>query len=250
MNRLLSFLIFIHMIPAGMHASEGVILLHGLARTADSMEKMAQALGDAGYTVLNKGYPSRKGSIEELSESAIGAALRDPRLSGCSRINFVTHSLGGILVRSYFKRHSGERPGRVVMLGPPNQGSEVVDRIGDWSLFKALNGPAGTELGTGPGSTPKQLGAVDFELGVIAGDRSINWINSLMIEGSDDGKVSVNNTRVAGMKEHAVVHVSHPVLMKRREVIDLTLRFLRHGSFIPPNPLGIRKHLNPINLGT
>jgi hypothetical protein len=117
------------------------------------------------------------------------------------------------------------------MLGPPNQGSEVVDQIGGWRLFTAINGPAGQQLGTGQDSVPNQLGPVDFELGVIAGDRSINWINSLMISVPDDGKVAVERTKVAGMKAHRVVHVTHPFLMKNRAVIRETIHFLRHGRF-------------------
>ena len=153
------------------------------------MRKMEVALRNAGFCVENIAYPSRTASVEKLSDDTIGKALETPALNGCSKIHFVTHSLGGILVRSYFKRHKLERLGRVVMLGPPNQGSEVVDALGSWSIFRKLNGPAGGELGTKPESTPNQLGPVEVELGVIAGDRSINWINSLMIEGPDDGKV-------------------------------------------------------------
>jgi len=197
------------------------------------MEKMELKLKDAGFIALNVDYPSRTAAIETLSDAAIGAALQDPRLKNCSKIHFVTHSLGGILVRSYFKRHESFRLGRVVMLGPPNQGSEVVDTIGSWWLFRKLNGPAGNELRTDNESTPNMLGAVDFELGVIAGDRSINWINSMMIEGPDDGKVSVAHTKVAGMKEHMVVHATHPYLMKNDEVIEETIRFLTTGSFKP-----------------
>ena len=199
------------------------------------MEKMEFKLKDAGFIVLNVDYPSRTAPIETLSEAAIGAALQDPRLKNCSKIHFVTHSLGGIMVRSYFKRHESFRLGRVVMLGPPNQGSEVVNTIGSWWLFGKLNGPAGDELGTDNESTPNMLGPVDFELGVIAGDRSINWINSMMIEGADDGKVSVERTRVYGMKEHIVVHATHPYLMKNDEVIEKTIRFLKTGSFNPDN---------------
>ncbi len=197
------------------------------------MEKMESKLTEAGFVVLNVDYPSRTAPIETLSEAAIGTALQDPRLKNCSKIHFVTHSLGGIMVRSYFKRHESSMLSRVVMLGPPNQGSEVVDSIGSWWFFKKLNGPAGTELGTDNESTPNMLGAVDFELGVIAGDRSINWINSMMIEGLDDGKISVERTRVAGMKEHIVVHATHPYLMKNDEVIEGTIRFLKTGSFNP-----------------
>ena len=197
------------------------------------MEKMESKLTDAGFIVLNVDYPSRIATIETLSDAAIGAALQDPRLKNGSKIHFVTHSLGGILVRSYFKRHEPSRLGRVVMLGPPNQGSEVVDTMGSWWLFRKLNGPAGNQLGTDNESTPNMLGPVDFELGVIAGDRSINWINSMMIEGADDGKVSIKRTKVDGMKEHMVVHATHPYLMKNDEVIEETICFLKTGSFKP-----------------
>jgi len=220
-------LIFATTLPA----PDGVVLLHGLCRTSTSMQKIAVAVRQAGFRVENMDYPSRTASIAELSDAAIGNALGNPALKECAKIHFVTHSLGGILVRSYFKRHPSTRLGRVVMLGPPNQGSEVVDKIGSWWLFRKLNGPAGVELGTGSGSTPNRLGPVAFELGVIAGDRSINWINSLMIEGRDDGKVSVERTQVAGMKAHVVVHATHPFLMKNKAAIKRTVRFLKTGTF-------------------
>lgn len=213
-------------------AYEAVILLHGMVRTDKSMAKMAAALEREGFVVVNVDYPSRTDTVAPLAAKVIPAALADPRLAGATRIHFVTHSLGGILVRQFLKANRPDRLGRVVMLGPPNQGSEVVDRIGDWRTFAALNGPAGRQLGTGPESVPSQLGPVDFELGVIAGDRSINWINSLMIPGPDDGKVSVARTKVAGMKAHRVLHATHPYLMKNRRAIRETIHFLRHGEFI------------------
>jgi len=217
------------------YAADGVILLHGLCRSSSSMVKMESALTEAGFIVENVDYRSRTASIQQLSDDAIGKVLEDPKLKACAKIHFVTHSLGGIMVRSYFKRHTCARLGRVVMLGPPNQGSEVVDKLGSWPAFRTLNGPAGGELGTGPDSTPNTLGPVDFELGVIAGDRSINWINSMMIAGKDDGKVSVERTKVTGMKEHLVVHATHPYLMKNKVVIENTVRFLKTGSFSQAN---------------
>ncbi|MDB6174077.1 MAG: hypothetical protein JWL59_3388 [Chthoniobacteraceae bacterium] len=159
--------------------------------------------------------------------------MASSELASCNKIHFVTHSLGGVLVRSYFARHREPRLGRVVMLGPPNQGSEVVDRLGGWKLFQLINGPAGNELGTGSQSTPNRLGKVGFELGIIAGDRSINWINSCMIAGIDDGKVSVARSRVDGMKEHIVVHSAHPFLMRNSTVIKLASHFLASGCFNP-----------------
>jgi hypothetical protein len=195
------------------------------------MSDMEAYLSQDGYVVLNCDYQSRTDSIESISYKTIGGALQSEKLMGCKRIHFVTHSLGGILVRSYFSRKTDARLGRVVMLGPPNKGSEVVDKIGIWRVFKFLNGPAGNELGTHDQSVPNQLGKVSFELGVIAGDRSINWINSLMIQGPDDGKVSVERTKVEGMKEHIVVHTTHPFMMKNKRVLRCTLSFLRSGTF-------------------
>lgn len=215
-------------------AADGVILLHGLARTPRSLGHLEAELTRAGFVVVNVGYPSRSAGIAQLGDTAITAALADPRLTPCHRIHFVTHSMGGILLRSYAARHPLPKPGRVVMLAPPNQGSEVVDRIGHWSLVRLINGPAGQELGTGHDATPNRLGPVPFELGVIAGNRSINWINSLMIAGPDDGKVSVERTKVAGMKAHLVLPVTHPLMMNDETVIAATLRFLRTGSFSPP----------------
>jgi hypothetical protein len=210
---------------------EYVILLHGLCRSGRSMIPMGQALTTAGYKVINMEYPSRSASIEKLSDDAIGRAVADCQRKNATTIDFVTHSLGGIMVRSYLARHAIPNLGRVVMLGPPNQGSEVVDKLGSWWLFRKINGPAGNELGTGPDSTPNRLGPANFCLGIIAGDRSINWINSLLIPGPDDGKVSVERTKLAGMKDHIVIHATHPMLMRNRTVIKQTIYFIQQGTF-------------------
>jgi len=215
-------------------AQEDVILLHGLCRTSHSMSKMERALTDAGFKVHNIQYPSRTAKIEKLADDAIGKAVADCEQHGTTRIHFVTHSLGGILVRSYLSRHPLPSLGRVVMLAPPNRGSEVVDKIGGWSLVEWINGPAGHELGTGPDSTPNRLGPATFPVGIIAGDRSINWINSMLIPGRDDGKVSIERTKLDGMADHIVIHATHPMTTRKRETIRQTIRFLRDGAFDHP----------------
>ncbi|HXR48160.1 MAG TPA: hypothetical protein VN784_12045, partial [Candidatus Limnocylindrales bacterium] len=121
--------------------------------------------------------------------------------------------------------------GRVVMLAPPNQGSEVADKLGWLFLYRWINGPAGVELGTDTKSAPNKLGPANFPVGVIAGDRSINWINSLLIPGRDDGKVSIERTKLAGMSDHLVIHATHPFIMKNREAIRQTIHFLQFGVF-------------------
>ena len=216
-------------------AQDDVILLHGLCRTSRSMSKMERALTDAGFRVHNVAYPSRTAAVATLADDTISKAVADCNQNG-GQIHFVTHSLGGILVRSYLTRHTVPSLGRVVMLGPPNRGSEVVDKIGGWSMFEWINGPAGHELGTGPDSTPNKLGPATFPVGIIAGDRSINWINSALIPGTDDGKVSIERTKLDGMADHIVIHATHPMMMRHREAIRQTIHFLRNGAFERPTP--------------
>jgi hypothetical protein len=195
------------------------------------METMAAAIAAEGYTVGNVDYDSRSAGVRELAETAVGGSLVSPEAQNASQVHFVTHSLGGILVRIYLSEHEIPNLGNVVMLGPPNQGSEIVDVLREWQLFDWINGPAGRELGTEDDSVPVSLGEVDFSVGIIAGDRSINWINSMMIPGPDDGKVSVVSTEVEGRLDHIVIHATHPFIMNNAEAIRQTLEFLKNGSF-------------------
>jgi len=208
-----------------------VILLHGLARTDASMRKMEGDLKASGYRVINVDYPSRKETIEMLAVQYIDQAIERCRDSPVEKIHFVTHSMGGILIRYYLSKKPLEELGRVVMLSPPNQGSEVVDKVGKLPGFYALNGPAGQQLGTDMGSLPNQLGSVNYPVGVITGNKTINPILSLLIPGEDDGKVAVERARLAGMSDFLVAPYTHPMIMKRDWVINQTRYFLRHGYF-------------------
>lgn len=211
-------------------------MLHGLARTEASMNALAEALEAADYLVVNYHYPSTSQTIEELAQRAIeaGTAKCDP---GSDTVHFVTHSMGGILVRQYLRDNTIDKLGRVVMLGPPNQGSEVVDKLAEVPGFKLINGPAGLQLGTGQWSVPNSLGPANFEVGVIAGSRSVNLILSALLPDSDDGKVTVENTRLEGMRDHITLPVTHPFMMRNPTVIEQVIYFLRHGTFRNTGPL-------------
>ena len=213
-------------------AAECVVLLHGLARTSSSFNVMQEALEEDGYLTANIDYPSREHEIAALADIAVGEGLATCRAGeDVEKIHFVTHSLGGILVRQYLSTETVDELGRVVMLGPPNQGSNAVDDLVGVPGFDWLNGPAGHQLGKGEASVPLALGPVDFELGVIAGNRTIDPITSAVLENPDDGRVSVEDTKVEGMDDFIIVKHSHAFMMRMKKPIELTKKFLRTGSF-------------------
>lgn len=219
-------------------AADTVVLLHGLGRGPLSMARLARDLRAEGFVVRNLSYRSQRADIRTLADATLGPVFASPPPSG-ERIHIVTHSMGGILVRQYLRDHgTPESLGRVVMLAPPNNGSELVDRLRKSALYRRLNGPAGVQLGTDAASVPRTLGPLpaDIEVGVIAGTVSLNPLFSSAIDGPDDGKVSVARTHVAGEADHLAVPHSHTWLMWRRPVLAAVRTFLHTGRFSPPPP--------------
>lgn len=209
---------------------EHVILLHGLARRARSMGVMARALRAAGYTTDAPDYPSTRAPIEDLARSVLPAAIA--RAGDAPRIHIVTHSMGGILARAYLQDHAPERLGRVVMFGPPNHGSALVNSLQNFPPFHWLYGPAAPQLAAGRrDSYLATLGPAPCPLGVIAGRRSINPITSALLTGPNDGTVTVAATRLAGMADHITLPVSHTLMMMSPLAMAQVRAFLRDGAF-------------------
>jgi len=215
-----------------MDSSDCVVLLHGLNRSWRAMSKMAKELQAAGYTTVNVDYPSQAASVEDLAPMVVNEGLEKCRETDAEQIHFVTHSIGGILLRYAHNESPIPELGRVVMLAPPNQGSEIVDLTKDWPGAELLSGAAGLQMGTDENSIPAQLGPVDFELGVVAGTGTISPFLSMMLPNPDDGKVSVARTRVEGMKDFLVVKNSHHFIVTSDKVIENTKQFLRTGKFL------------------
>lgn len=198
------------------------------------MSKISKVLAEHNYPVLNPGYPSREYSIEVLSELVISQSLEYCRARGAERIHFVTHSLGGILVRQYLELARISEFGRFVMLGPPNQGSELVGVYRNLPGFKHVVGPVGGQLVTNLGSVPGKLGSLTVDAGIISGTSTANPWTSLFLPNPNDGKVSVSSTNANGMCAHVQLPVSHRFMSRDNRVINNVLAYLASGCFSSP----------------
>jgi len=214
-------------------AVDCVVLIHGMGRSSKAMVSMQKALVNDGFVTVNLGYASTKKDIETIALEDYPLGVEHCLAVGPQYIHFVTHSLGGIVLRKAFSDKKPEKLGRVVMLSPPNQGSKLVDKIKDWWLFRKITGPAGQQLVSGPEGLPAQLGNADFNLGIITGSSHAffdSWFASI-IPGADDGKVSIESAQLEGMDDFLVTGDTHPFIMNSRYVQQETLHFLRHGKF-------------------
>ncbi|MEM7082126.1 MAG: alpha/beta hydrolase [Pseudomonadota bacterium] len=217
---------------ASEHDAEPVVLLHGLKRTRYSMNKIARGLDKAGFHTCNITYPSNRLPAVELV-----AFIRD-EISRCFGdttvpVKFVTHSMGGIMVRALAATGGTPRMGRVVMIAPPNHGSEIVDLHGNSALFRWLMGEVATQLGTGANSLPLRLGPAEFEVGVIAGEGLSNPMGLWVFDEPNDGTVAVRSTRLAGMSDFIVVPYGHTLIMRKPRVIEEVIHYFQHGVFSP-----------------
>ena len=207
---------------------EAVVLVHGLGRSQASMMVLAQRLEWAGYGVVTVGYKSLSTPFPETVATVRAAVERCCAES--PRIHFVGHSLGGLVIRGYLAETPPDQLGRVVLVAPPNQGSLFVDWLGEIPVATEVLGPVGSALGTDSTHIPATLPPPDYEMGIIAGNRSIQPIGHLAIPGPDDGIVSVEQTRVEGVPV-IVLPRSHAFITSSRYTAEAVIEFLRTGEF-------------------
>ena len=206
------------------------MLLHGIAAGSRSLRQLERAIASAEYDTLNLSYPSCTMPLTDLIEHVHGHSDWIARHGG--RTHFVTYSMGGLLARGYITRHRPVNLGRVVMLAPPNGGSEVADLLAGNILYRRIFGPAGEELTTSaPATLHRLLGQANYPLGIIAGNRFIDPLGWLLIPGPNDGRVSVARTRVPGMTDHVTIPATHFGMMRNGTAIDQTIHFLANGQF-------------------
>ena len=213
-----------------------LVLLHGLGRTKWSLWPVAREARRRGRTVHNLGYPSRSAPIETLAED-VGRQLRNTLASG-SPVDVVTHSMGGIVLRAAVASGivSPQSLHRVVMLAPPNHGSELADRLRDFTIYRLATGPAGQQIGTGEHSVPLRLPPAPFEVGIIAGRRSGKVLFGGLLGAESDGKVTVESARLEGMRDLVVVDRAHTFIMWAPDVLDYIFTFLETGRFSQARP--------------
>jgi pimeloyl-ACP methyl ester carboxylesterase len=210
---------------------EGVVLLHGIGVGSWSMKRLDRALQRRGFATLNLDYASRKKPLESLAQD-IHAPIAAFAGQCDGAIHFVGHSMGGLLARVYIARYRPARLGRVVMLGTPNAGSEVADLLKDLSIYRAVFGPAGLQLSTDQDPVLAALPSPDYAVGIIAGCRTIAPIAStFVLPRPNDGRVSVESSKLADMADHTIVKASHTGLPRHAAAIEQTITFLREGRF-------------------
>ena len=210
-------------------ALEGIVLLHGIFRTRLSMAGLAKFLQRHGYQTLNLDYPSTRHPLEQLAKHIHKDIASFA--SQCSTVHFIGYSMGGLVIRAYLHQFRPENLGRVVMLGTPNQGSRIADVVRNWWWYRKFYGPAGQQLITLQENFKSILGTVDYELGCIAGSRSLDPLGSLILGEPGDGKVSIESTKLKGMKDHCVIPIDHTFFPSSRKVWKETLHFLKKGCF-------------------
>ena len=226
------FLALSCVIPASALAEEIVVLLHGIANIPLSMKYLENNLKKAGYQVHNLGYPSTGVPIEE---AAAGVREKVMSFTNVDRINFVGHSMGNLVIRMMLEK---DLPGlgRIVMIAPPNQGSFVAQQLEDLDLYRWVFGPAGQELPAANREFFEKLPVPNCEFGIIAGGKGTENGYNPLIEGDDDGTVSVAETKLPGATDFIIVNRTHTLILFAPETVEQTIHFLKFGKFQKQTP--------------
>ena len=214
--------------------SETVILLHGIGHTKWNMYFVETALKKQGYETFNITYPSLTKGIDGISDFLHERLEMGEIWNKDQKVHFVSHSMGGLVTSHYLNKYEDkiekENVGRVVMIAPPNKGSEIADLLKDFLPYKMIYGPAGQEL-----TTKHQANNVKkpyYEVGIIAGTKGWPYLlGNMNLKGKHDGRVALENTKLDGMQDHVEVKATHSFIVWKPSVHQQVIRFLENGSF-------------------
>jgi len=209
-----------------------IILLHGLGEGRTAMKPLSTHLRQSlDATVMSFGYASPRVGLAAHADSLAAVIAGLPKVTS---ISFVGHSMGNLVVRRWLHQATPESRGRIrrmVMLGPPNQGSELARLAAGNHLLTALAAGAARELVLHWETIAKDLNTPTFEYGIIAGGKGDGRGYSPVLEGDDDAVVRVAETRLDGADDFLVLPVRHSRMMDHPEVQRATLLFLKFGRF-------------------
>lgn len=218
-------------------AGTGVVVLHGLFRSAANMVSLARTLKlQGGYTVFNISYPSTRGTVADHAAQLHRVLTR---LEGIEKLHLVAHSLGNIVIRHYWNdqtnpaqdRKPDPRIQRLVMLGPPNQGARLAEMLASNFLVGAALGPPGRDFACGWNDLAPRLATPTCEFGIIAGGRGQQRGYNPLLPEDNDLVVTVASTKLAGARDHLLLPVFHTTMMNDPAVKRAVLSFLKHGWF-------------------
>lgn len=209
-----------------------VLLVHGLWNSPVSMVKIGNRLMNENYNVINVGYPSTEREVKAISRGYLKEVIKKNCPNKTKKIHFVTHSMGGIIVRDYINDSENiSRFGKVIMLAPPNNGSEIIDNVKGIKVIEKILGPAGMALGTGEKDIPKTLGEAKVPTGVVIGTGKLFPFLSLFVDEENDGCVTIESAKLEGMKDFKVEKSSHTMITFDDQVIEYVVNFLKLEKF-------------------
>ena len=216
-------------IPLQEGGEESVIVIHGFARRARSMDIIAAEIHKAGYEVRNVDYASLNQNITDIKEDVFEKFNQYISENQNKKIHFVGHSLGGLLIRSYLGENKINNLGSVVLMGTPNKGTPLVNEYQDKWYFSWL-GPVVSELGVDTSDFLKTLQAPYYTVGVIAGNKPYTRF-ATSLKGSNDGMLTVESAQLEGMRDFIVIDVNHASMKRNPRVIEQVIHFLKHSQF-------------------
>ena len=213
--------------PCENKKNELIILFHGLGRFSWSMSPLKKYFLPRGYDVLNVGYPSKRFTLDELVQDNILPKLKEYPLQKYRQIHFISHSLGGIIIRE-IQSNFKEQLGHSFLLAPPNQGSEVADFFNQYSLTRYIIGPVLSDLTTTKPTSAQPVNAEVTNTHILMGTNPIPIVSFLFFTNSNDGLVSLESSKMKKMASHTTFPFTHAFIMGKEPVLKTIEQILEN----------------------